>query len=159
MERKLYIKIQWYEYIQYKELYCLSAILATHQSASRNIRKQTPQQPSRLCWAHKVSNENPIIQHHMSYCVQLKEVNIQRKKKNKIERKKKKRKIRTQKKQTKEKKNSNKKMHLRFLVANTMCVNHAASDHMLLRLIGRQLHITQLTYVITIGSPASMSEL
>ena len=127
--------------IQYKELYCLSAILATHQSASRNIRKQTPQQPSRLYWTHNVSNKNPIIQHHMSYCIQLKEVNIQRKKKNKIERKKKKRKIRTQKKQTKEKKNSNKKMHLSFWVANTMCVNHAASGHMLLRLIGRQLHI------------------
>ena len=143
--------------VQYKQLYYLSVILATHQSASRNIRKQTPQQPSRLYWAHNVSNKNPIIQHHMSYCIQLKEVNIQRKKKNKIERKK--RKIRTQKKQTKEKKNSNKKMHLSFWVANTMCVNHAASGHMLLRLIGRQLHIAQLTYVITIDSPASMLEL
>ena len=76
--------------IQYKELYYISAILATHWSASRNIRKQTPQQPSRLYWTHNVSNKNPIIQHHMSYCVQLKEVNIQRKKKNKTERKKKK---------------------------------------------------------------------
>ena len=144
--------------IQYKELYCLSAILATHQSASRNIRKQTPQQPSRLYWTHNVSNKNPIIQHHMSYCVQLKEVNIQRKKIKQKE-KRKKQKIRTQKKQTKEKKNSNKKMHLSFWVANTICVNHAASGHMLLRLIGRQLHIAQLTYVIMIGGTASISEL
>ena len=68
----------------------------------------------------------------MSYYVQLKEVSIQRKKKNKIERKKVKEKLEPRKNKRKKRKIIIKRCMLAFEMANTMRVNHAASGHRLL---------------------------